>query len=103
MKPANGKRRSGEFEAKIQDDGSVVIPASQVRGAGWKPGSGVTVRLTDASLSAELRRRGVTEEELERIAAIQREDPKDILRMLMTEGALARNARFCRRITEHLA
>lgn len=83
-----------EFEAEVTEHGTLAVPAAIA--AGLRPGATVTVRLTRGRVSAELRSRGVTEDEVERIATIQLEPRENAMRFLHAEGALSSLRRFRR-------
>ncbi|MBI5215808.1 MAG: hypothetical protein HY960_08650 [Ignavibacteriae bacterium] len=84
----------------IEKDGVVRLP-SELQGQ-FNTGSHVTVRLTSGGLSSSLKKLGVTEEEIERIARLQMEERADVVRFLKTEGSLKRNREFIRRASELL-
>ena len=84
-----------EFEAEVTEGGTLAIPGALARAI--KPGTTVTVRLTRGAVAGALRRRGVTEDEIERIAARQLEPRENVVRFLEAEGALGSSARFRRR------
>ena len=72
----------------------IAIPGHVLRA--FAPGSTVTVRLTPGAVGGGLRRRGVTEDEIERISARQLEPRENVVRFLGTEGSLGSSARFRR-------
>ena len=81
-----------DFITDVGDDGSVRIPASYLAKAGYEAGTRVAVRITELVLSEGVRARGVTEQEVDRIGAIQRESRENVLMFLGSEGALAGEA-----------
>ena len=81
-----------EFEATVKVDGTLAMPPAIARTL--QPGATVTVRLTRGGIPSGLKRRAVTEEEIERIAARQLEPRENVLRFLEAEGALSRSRRF---------
>ena len=84
-----------EFEAKVLPGGSIKIPAPLLQSmTGVKV---VTIRLTKGVVSKKLRRRNVTEEEIERIAGMQLEQREQVVRFLESEGALAGSKPFGKR------
>ena len=86
-----------EFEVEVGPDGALALPrALAVR---FRPGSKITVRVTDGTVSASLRRRGVTEEEVERIAMVQCESREQAILFLSGEGVLASDSAFSRRVS----
>jgi hypothetical protein len=76
------------FEARISADGQLLVPPAAATRLRTFAGSTVEVRLTDASLSAALKARGVTDDEVDRIAAAQLESRETAARFLLSEGAL---------------
>ncbi len=76
-----------------------MIPKSALHRLNAGQGSHLHVRLTSAVLSGKLKARGVTEEEIDAIAALQLEPRENVVRFLATESALSRNKRFLRRVT----
>ncbi|HTY37110.1 MAG TPA: hypothetical protein VMH23_08350 [Bacteroidota bacterium] len=89
--------RGGEIVARVGHDGSAVIPADALSGSHVQPGSTIRVRLVSDELPRRLRQRNVTEEEIESIIERQLEDRQNVVRFLMSEGALERDAGFLRR------
>ena len=81
------KRAAAEFDAAIGPDGAIAVPQEILGRIGR--GARVRVRLTGAAVASALRRRGVDTEEMDRIAALQRESHEQVLAFLLTEGALA--------------
>ena len=81
---------AGEFDAILRADGSITVPEEILRAFGDQ-GVRVHVRLTSAALAARLRERNVTEEEVDRIAAMQHESRSQVLMFLNAEQA-ARSA-----------
>jgi hypothetical protein len=84
-----------EFEATIDDDGVIRIPAAIA--ATLPREKRVTIRLTKGSISRSLIARGIGEDDVERMALMQREEREDILRFLHAEGVLSGNRMFARR------
>ena len=62
-----------------------------------KPGSRVTIRLTDGVVSNQLRERRVTEDEIEHISSLQLELRENVIRFLEAEGALSNDRLFVKR------
>ncbi len=90
-----------EFETVIEQDGKIQLPIAL--NEKFKTGSHVTVRLTLGGISSPLKKRGVTENEVEQIARVQLEEREDVLRFLNAEGALRNNKGFCSRAKKLLA
>jgi hypothetical protein len=84
-----------EFEAEVLPDGTIKVPVPLRKLlAGVKE---VTIRLTAGIVSNKLRRRKVTEEEIERIAGLQLEQREQVIRFLESEGTLAGSKSFAKR------
>ena len=94
MKSVKG---SAEAEIRVENDGSAVLPKSFLRGLHAGPGSSVRVRVTSKTLDHNLLLRGVTEEEIELISALQFEQRANVIAFLVSEGALSADKRFRRR------
>lgn len=78
-----------EFVGMVGREGSLRIPrALRAELAGRK----IRVRLTPQTVAAKLTAAGVTEEEMERIGALQREAREQVVRFMLSEGALAERA-----------
>jgi hypothetical protein len=82
-------RRSVEFEATIDKAGKITLPESVVKEIGKNP---LHVRLTAKSISSELKNRSVSEDEIEHIGAIQLESREQVVKFLLSEGALSRSS-----------
>ena len=80
--------------------GDLLIPAAVLKRLNADPGGRIHVRLTSTILSGELKRRNVTEEEIEEIAALQLEPRENVVKFLSTESKFASNAHFKRRAQE---
>ncbi len=86
---------SFEFEAEVLPDGTIKVPGPLARTLGG--GKRVVLRLTDGVVSMKLRRRNVTEEEVERIALTQLEQRDSVIHFLESEGALSKPGAFAKR------
>ncbi len=86
-------KHSVQFEGVVDAQGRVTfskaVPALQL-----KPGAKVTVHIFGGVLSKRLTALGVTEEEVERIGAVQLEDRDHVMSFLSSQGALKRSKRF---------
>jgi bifunctional DNA-binding transcriptional regulator/antitoxin component of YhaV-PrlF toxin-antitoxin module len=80
--------RSCEFTSTIGEKGEIVIPDTLLGDYGLQPGTRVHVRLTDHALAARLRERGITEDEIQRIAGLQLESREQVVKFLLSESAL---------------
>ena len=88
--------RSAEFEARIDAGGTITLPAGLAR-TPWLKDATVHVRVTVAEEGRELRARGITEEEIDRIARTQLETREQVVKFLLSEGAL-RKSRLAKRV-----
>jgi predicted DNA-binding antitoxin AbrB/MazE fold protein len=84
-----------EFEAAVQPNGVIRLPRTV--SLKLKAGTHVTVRLSEETVAHSLRKRNVSEEEIEQIAVTQLEDRSDVIRCLKAEGSLASNRKFRQR------
>ena len=89
------RRRSMEFTAKVGRDGTIAVPEETLRQV--QSGEKVHVRLSPIHLNAQLRERGVTEEEVDRISAAQLESRDQVVKFLLSEGSLGPDKAFRRR------
>jgi hypothetical protein len=85
-------RHSVEFEAAIDASGRIAIPKHLLTLLGATK-ERVHVRVTTKAISSVLRNRKVSEEEIERIGSTQLETREQVLRFLLSEGALATRRR----------
>ncbi|MER3522859.1 MAG: hypothetical protein C4326_02020 [Ignavibacteria bacterium] len=92
MKQGHGS--SSEFDAVIDRKGRLAVPPPVARVFAGKK---VRVRLARKELSAALVDRDVTEEEIDRIAAVQYESREQVVTFLLSEGSLRGNTAFRRR------
>lgn len=90
------KQSANEFVARIDGRGNIAVPPELARRFAGKR---VHVRLNNREVAAELKARNVTEEEVDRIADVQRESREQIVAFLLSEGALKANRGFHRRAT----
>lgn len=85
------------MDAAVTVGGDLLIPADVLSRLNTGHGDRVHIRVTTSILSGELKRRNVTEEEIERIVALQLEPRENVVKFLTTESKFSRNARFKRR------
>ena len=90
------KKSKLEFETKVNRNGRVEF-SLPVTLLGAEPGSDVTVSIVPGRISKILDAREVTNEEVDRIAALQYEDRQNVIRFLEAEGALAFTPNFLER------
>jgi hypothetical protein len=83
-----------EFEASLGPEGNISVPAGLMKRI--SPGR-VHVRLTDRGIAHRLRRNGVTQDEIDRIAARQKESREQVIAFLLVEGSSAKIGRRPRR------
>ena len=89
------KQASNEFEALIDKDGRITVPVEVARQfAGRK----LHVRLHREEISASLREKHVTDDEVERIARVQLDSREQVVKFLLSEGILKRDSGFVRRV-----
>jgi hypothetical protein len=86
---------SVEFESRVRADGTLSVPAPIARRL--RTGSVLTVRVTAGIVGKRLRTHSINEDDVERIALLQREEREHVLDALRAEGSLGRNAGFRRR------
>lgn len=88
------KKSSNEFEALIDDEGKITIPSELRKHLAGKT---LHVRLHKEEVSAGLKEKGVTEDEVERIASVQLESREQVVKFFLSEGALANDQAFAQR------
>lgn len=84
-----------ECEVKVGHGGVITLPPTIA--AQFQEGKRITIRVTDGTVSSKLRKRGITEEEIERIASLQWEQRENVVGFLETEGIFPRSSPFARR------
>jgi hypothetical protein len=89
---------SGEAEIRVERNGTAILPASFLGALHARPGSRVRVRVQSEMLTRDLKLRGVTEEEIEAIGALQFEQRASVVSFLSSEGALCGEKAFRRKI-----
>lgn len=88
---------SVEFEATIDQRGVVRVPTEMLERLTVRGGAKVMVRITAEKISDALKKRTVTEEEIDRISKLQMEPRENVVKFLTTEGALSKNRGFMNR------
>ena len=83
---------SVEFETILDQSGKIVVPQSVLKEFGKHSGA-IHVRLTAKALSSELKASNVSEEEIERIGSLQLESRDQVVKFLLSEGALVKSGR----------
>ncbi|HUI64579.1 MAG TPA: hypothetical protein VL126_07050 [Bacteroidota bacterium] len=89
------RRNPLEFDALVDSQGKIPLPRETFRLLGAR--ARVRVRLTRGALAALLRRKHVSVQEVDRIAALQLEMPEQVAAFLLSEGALSGKGRNMRR------
>jgi len=77
-----------EFDASITGRGVIVVPAPVREALGADATGTLRVLITPRVIAEKLRRIGVTETEIEQIAARQLEPREHVIQFLLAEGAL---------------
>lgn len=95
-------KHSLEFEARIDPNGVLVVPKEVLERLTVKEGSKVTVRVTSDKISDALKKRTVTEDEIDRISQLQMEPRENVVKFLTAEGVLAKNRGFMSRTKKAL-
>ncbi len=93
-------RRRGvmEFEGTVDRQGRIIIPDSVLQLLETGRGRRISVRLSRTPVSSDLEKKGVSEEEIERIAALQLEPREQVVKFLTSQGSLRKHKRFRARI-----
>lgn len=81
-----------EFEVEVGPDGAIQLPKHIREKIGGS--SSITIRLTEGIVPKHLRRKNVTEEEVEEISGVQMEQRENVIRFLQAEGALGKRRAF---------
>ncbi len=91
-------KKAAEFIGVVDEQGNIRLPADLLRNIEPK----VHVRLTPVHLNSQLKNRGVSEEEVEHLGAVQLEPREQVVKFLLSEGALSNNAAFCKRARKEI-
>lgn len=83
-------RKATEFISVVDEQGRISIPEDVLRQVEGR----VHVRLSPVHLSAQLHEKGVSEEEVEHLGAVQLESREQVVKFLLSEGALSGAAVF---------
>jgi len=92
-------RKSVEFDSIIDNEGKITVPSSLLDQFRKRSPAKLRVRLSGHVIAAELTRKNVSEEEIERVGALQLESRDQVVKFLLSELALQGNKRFKRRAT----
>ena len=90
-------KQSIVFESEVDAAGTVQFSRSVGSELRLREGAKVTVRIVGGVLSPALARRGVTDDEIERIGNVQLEERDQVTMFLESEGVLVRNRSFRQR------
>jgi hypothetical protein len=95
MKSKNPEERliDLEFDGVVSETGTVEAPPEVASALVSLRGTKVRVRVRSRERAAALEARGVTDEEISRIADLQAEVPEAVIRFLLSEGVLRRSTR----------
>lgn len=72
----------------VGPDGAISIPGPLLESLGLSEGGKLSVRITGKAAMTLLKRSGVTNDEIDRIAATQLESPDQVVKFLLSEGIL---------------
>jgi hypothetical protein len=87
-----------EFEVEVDGRGYVQFSRNIARELHLRRGDKATVRIVGGVLSKELTARSVTDEEIETIGTVQYEDREHVMRFLKSQGVLASDRAFRKRL-----
>ncbi|MDE3057725.1 MAG: hypothetical protein KGJ59_07200 [Bacteroidota bacterium] len=87
-----------EFEVEVDEHGRVQFSREIASEFHLHRGDKATVRIVGGVLSKELTARNVTDEEIETISSVQYEDREHVVRFLKSQGMLASDSAFRKRI-----
>jgi uncharacterized protein YlxP (DUF503 family) len=90
-----------EFDVTLDERGSLTVPRELMPTLMLHGRARFRVRLTEAGLADTLKERGVTDAEVDAIAACQRESRDQALAFLLSEGALGTRRRPAPRRAVH--
>ncbi len=88
------KKSVQEFEGVLEPDGTIAVPPKI---AERFSGAKLQVRIEKKEISDRLKKNNVTEEEIERISALQLESREQVVKFLLSQGMLARRSASRRR------
>lgn len=89
-----------EFEASLDTQGKIAVPRAAIQHLGKVKGP-LRVRLTRLTISSDLKKKGVSEEEIEHISALQLESHEQVFKFLLSQGSLRKHKRFRARIATY--
>jgi len=91
------KKEHAEIELRVPENGELSIPSAVLGRLNVRHGQRVHIHVTASILTDLLKKRSVTEEEIERIAALQLEPRENVIKFLATESRLWSDNGFRRR------
>lgn len=86
-----------EFEGVLEQDGTITVPPEI---AERFSGAKLHVRIEKEEINDRLKKNNVTEEEIERISALQIESREQVVKFLLSQGMLAKRTSGGRRRKE---
>jgi len=86
-------RHAVEFEGRVEQDGFLSVPPAMLEELELKTHDVVSVRLVTKNAAALLRGRNVSDEEIDRISSVQMESLEQVVKFLLSEGALREHRR----------
>lgn len=95
---AERAKQKVEFEVEVDEHGRVQFSRNVAHELHLRHGDKATVRIIGGVLSKELTARNVTDEEIEMISITQYEDREHVVRFLKSQGALADDRAFKKRL-----
>jgi len=91
------KKNISDFTGVLDGDGKIAVPDA-LRKALTESGAGkIHVRVSPVTVNAVLKTQGVTEEEIDHLCNAQLETREQVVKFLLSEGALKGDAGFRRR------
>jgi hypothetical protein len=87
----NEEVKSIEFESRLGSDGRLLVPEEIQTELQRLEGRRIRVRIIPERDARKLRTRNITEDEIDRIATLQREERRNVVRFLLSEGTLVRD------------
>ncbi len=90
-----------EFDALLQSDGMLRLPESVIRRLGSRGTRRYRVRIIEAKVAERLADKGISQDEIDRIASLQLEPRAQVEKFLLSEGVLRKQKAFRARIESY--
>jgi hypothetical protein len=90
-----------EFDVVLAPDGTFRVPDSVLRRMGPRGTKRYRLRLVEAKIPEQLRKKGVSQDEVDLIATLQLEPRGQAQKFLLSEGALKKHKAFRARIDSY--